>query len=31
MKNPLESLSSTIVLGLIVTVIMAWLTGVLAG
>lgn len=31
MKNPLESLPSTIVLGLIVTVIMVWLTGILAG
>ncbi len=25
MKNPLESLSSTIVLGLILTVVMVWL------
>ena len=31
MKNPLESLSSTIVLGLIITVAMVWLTGTLAG
>lgn len=31
MKNPLESLSGTIVLGLIVTVVMVWLIPVLAG
>ncbi len=31
MKNPLESLSSTIVLGLIVTVVMVWLIGAIAG
>lgn len=31
MKNPLESLSGTIVLGLIITVVMVWLIPVLAG
>lgn len=31
MKNPLESLSSTIVLGLILTIVMVWLVNAIGG